>query len=929
VVSVVVLMVLTVCAVIATATWAAQAASGGLVQRDNALALAGWGVLSAAAGVVGQVTGRPTHPGALVLLLLAAGCAVVGVSGAARPVTATTGLAPAAAEATLVAGSVVSLFWAFAGTSTGGGLLSWSALGWVTLTTVDLLTAALIVRIPVVAAATADVVPDDRTPSAFDHRYRPLVRTGVAALVLLGLSDALLTVAEVRGAVGVDVGLGVRAVAYLVAAAVPFVPPAPARPTGAARITPRAQAPRWARALPYLLVGAAVTALIAAAFAGNSGPVSLLLVALVVCGLAAVQGLALRENARLLHDLADSRSRLVALVENTSDVILGIDAIGRVVSANAAASRLLHRRPDVMTGLEVGELAVPEHRAALRAAVDDVVHHRRATHRVEVRLAPPATGSAELRMRAVADGVVANLSDVTEAVRLRERLERLSRYDEMTGLANRVHLLAEITGWLRAGLPVAVLYCDLDGFKAVNDRFGHLAGDDVLAEAARRLQDVAAELPGERALVARIGGDEFVMALVRTPEMQLTTATDLVLASMRPTFPVADRAVRVGLSVGVAASWDTGRPPGLPPGPAPLDGDADDLLHRADVAMFAAKQAGRFQAVRWDPAIQARALRRVDIAIGLRRALDSHRLALAYQPLVRLSDGAVVGVEALLRVEPGDDAPGALAGLPDLVSPAELVEVAEDTGEITEVGHWVITEATLQAARWLELGHDVFVTVNVSVRQLATEGIVEFVRDALATARLPASALVVEITEGQLLTEGDPAWDAVGQLRAMGVMLVIDDFGTGYSSLAYLRRMPVRGVKLDKALLADLATDSRARTLARAVIAAARALGLLVVAEGLETVEAARIVRDLGVWAGQGFALYEGMPADDVTAVLAAPPAGLGAPRPVPRRAGGPGRPDGGRPDGGRPGGATRSAGPRVVDLTRPDVHGSVPADLT
>ena len=914
--SVVRLVVLTVCAVIATASWAAQTASGSLVRRDNALSLAGWGVLSAAAGVVGLVTGRPTHPAALVLLILAAVCAVVGVAGVARLVTAVTGLAPAAAEAALVAGSVVSLFWALVGTSTGPGTFSASALGWVTLTTIDLMTAALIVRIPVVSAA----------PS-FDRRYRPVVSTGVAALVVLGISDALLTLADVRDAVGVDVGLGVRAVGYLLAAAVPFVPPS-ARPstratatTGVPAVGRLSAASRSARALPYLLVGAAVTALLVAAFAGNGGPVSLLLVALVVCGLAAVQGVALRDNARLLHDLADSRSRLVALVENTSDVILGIDAIGRVSTANAAASRLLHRTPDVMVGLEVGELAVPEHRAALRAAVDDIVHRRRPAHRVEVRLAPPATGSAELRMRAVADGVVANLSDVTEAVRLRERLEHLTRYDEMTGLANRVHLLAEITGWLRAGLPVAVLYCDLDGFKAVNDRFGHLAGDDVLAAAAGRLQDVAAHLSAEQVLVARIGGDEFVMALVRVPEAQLTAATEQVLAAMRPTFQVADRAVRVGLSVGVAASWDAGRSVGLPAGAQPVDGDADDLLHRADVAMFAAKQAGRFQAVRWDPAIQARALRRVDIAIGLRRALDSHRLALAYQPLVRLSDGAVIGVEALLRVELGDDAPGALAGLPDLVSPAELVAVAEDTGEITEMGHWVITEATLQAARWRELGHDVLVTVNVSVRQLATDGFVEFVRDALAGAGLAAAALVVEITEGQLLTEGDPAWNAVGQLRAMGVMLVIDDFGSGYSSLAYLRRMPVRGVKLDKALLADLVTDGRARTLARAVIAAARALGLLVVAEGLESLEAARIVRDLGAWAGQGFALYEAMPADDVTAVLAAPPGGLGAPRPTARPTA--------RPAARPAASPTASPAARLVDLTSSDIHASVPVDLT
>jgi EAL domain-containing protein (putative c-di-GMP-specific phosphodiesterase class I) len=217
------------------------------------------------------------------------------------------------------------------------------------------------------------------------------------------------------------------------------------------------------------------------------------------------------------------------------------------------------------------------------------------------------------------------------------------------------------------------------------------------------------------------------------------------------------------------------------------------------------------------------------------------------------------------------------------VTPAELVAVAEDTGEITEMGHWVLTEATHQAAGWRALGHDIAITVNVSVKQMAADGFAESVHRALHAAKLPAGSLVVEITEGQLLSEQDPAWHAVEQLRAMGVVLVIDDFGSGYSSLAYLRRMPVRGVKLDRALLEDLTTDPRARTLARAVIAAARALGLLVVAEGLETLEAARIVRDLGAFAGQGFALYEAMPGSAVAGVLAGPPVSLGADLPDPQ----------------------------------------------
>jgi EAL domain-containing protein (putative c-di-GMP-specific phosphodiesterase class I) len=426
-----------------------------------------------------------------------------------------------------------------------------------------------------------------------------------------------------------------------------------------------------------------------------------------------------------------------------------------------------------------------------------------------------------------------------------------------------------------------------------------------------------------------MGGDEFVVALLGVRPEHVVLTTERLLAGMRPTFSVHDRAVRVGLSVGVATTDD--------PVPGPDDG-ASGLLHRADVAMFAAKQAGRFRAMHWDAAMEARALRRVDIAIGLRRALDGRRLALAYQPLVRLSDGAVIGAEALVRISADDRGPGALAGLPDLVTPAELVAVAEDTGEIVELGQWVLAQATAQAARWRAGGHDVFVTVNVSVRQMEGEGFVASVAAALEAAELPAGSLIVEITEGQLLSEADPAWRTAEQLRDLGVVLVIDDFGSGYSSLSYLRRLPVRGVKLDRALLDDLTTDPRARTLARAVVAAARALGLLVVAEGLESLEAARVVRDLGAYAGQGFALCQAVPADDVARLLAGPPINLGGHRnavPPRRRAesltGPIALPPAGGATGPRPSGAVPVGPPtpRSIDLSETASPQPARADLT
>ncbi|MFZ0160595.1 MAG: bifunctional diguanylate cyclase/phosphodiesterase, partial [Kineosporiaceae bacterium] len=492
-------------------------------------------------------------------------------------------------------------------------------------------------------------------------------------------------------------------------------------------------------------------------------------------------------------------------------------------------------------------------------------------------LAPPATGTAELRLRAVPGGAAAILADVTDAVDLRARLAAVARYDQMTGLANRAHLIDEVSGWLDHDRPVGVLYLDLEGLKAVNDRFGHAAGDQVLVEVAGRLQMCCstfgpAAMPDGAALVARVGGDEFVVAVRGARLETAMTAAEEFLAALRPSFEIAGRAVRIGASIGVSATDDGSR---IESAGAVGAGAvaAAALLHRADIAVFAAKQAGRSGVRRWDEPLEERARRKVDIAIGLRDALETGRLDLAYQPIVRLSDGAIVGVEALIRLP----AQGSLASLAGLVTPAELVEVAEGTGEIDELGRWVLAEATHQASLWQRMEREVRVNVNMSVRQLSDPGFVEAVRAALAAARLAPDRLVIEITEGQLLGEGDRANDTIRRLRSDGVLLAIDDFGSGYSSLSYLRRMPVKTVKIDRTLLAGVGSDPRATTLVRAVIGAARGLGLQVVCEGIENLAMARLLRDLGAWAGQGFALYGAMSSTDLLDVLDGPEVDLSA----------------------------------------------------
>ena len=854
---------LTLSAAAACATWLDRGLRSPRAGR-SALAIAAW---AATAGIAQLfVVARPTLVGTVgwPLSLAAGAWAMLGLSR----------LLLARWEATVLATALLTLGW---GLATVVGLS-------------DDVQAAAVLRPLVMAllglsvlavwgqAALQEMFDGHGTSGLPDpHDLQP------AAAVL---SAASFTLAGLAGVIGDgEIATAGQVLGFVALAALPVLRGEVPERLGTAQLTPTR---RIHQTVALAVAAAALAVQVAGSLLERRVPGT---VAWLAVGLLAMQMLLARWReagtaARLADELDRSRATLAAVVEDSADVVLGVDRRGQVVSATDGDCAVLQRPAQTLVGNDLAELVPLDDREALREVVLAITSGRRASARLQISLAPPASGAASLRLRAVPEGAMVTLGDVTEAAQLRRQIFQLTHHDPVTGLVNRDHLLSAIGEWLVAARSVCLVHLDLDGFKAVNDRFGHELGDGVLREVAVRLQNLVSADPQVRGtgpqpapVLARIGGDEFVIALAGLPLPRVLELAEQMLGALDSPFRVRDRPVRLGAGIGIAATRDDRTSPLQAAWPAlPLGTTgAAELLHRADIATEAAKRSARTRVVVWDHPLEERARRKVDIAIELRRALDTGRLTLAYQPIVRLADGVIVGVEALVRVPAGE----AELALAEVVSPAELVEVAEGTGEIDELGRWVLAEATHQAALWQQMGKDLRVGVNMSVRQLSDPAVVEAVHSALAAARLAPDRLLIEITEGQLLGEGDRADLTIRRLQADGVALAIDDFGSGYSSLSYLRRMPVTTVKLDRTLLGGVGSDPKATTVVRAVIGVARGLGLQVVCEGLEDLATARLLRDLGAWAGQGFALHRAMSSTELLDVLDGPPVDLARRSPV------------------------------------------------
>ncbi|MGD9786731.1 MAG: EAL domain-containing protein [Sulfuricellaceae bacterium] len=445
--------------------------------------------------------------------------------------------------------------------------------------------------------------------------------------------------------------------------------------------------------------------------------------------------------------------------------------------------------------------------------------------------------------------VLAVVRDISERKQAAEKAAFYAMHDPLTALPNRRLLTDRLEQAIalahRHGGEAALLFIDLDRFKAINDTLGHGVGDELLVRIAERLRG----LMRESDTVGRLGGDEFLAVVqeLRQKEDASLVAQKILDTLSRP-FMVGDRELTVSVSIGIALY--------------PQDGDSvESLIRSADMAMLAAKQAGRHGFRFFDPRIDSIAAERLALETRLRQAFESGKLYLHYQPQVALKDCRLIGVEALLRWQDSERGN---------ISPLHFIPVAEASGLIIPIGAWVLREACRQAQHWnAARGTPLGIAVNISSPQFRP-ALVEEVKTALADSGLPPHLLELELTESVVMGQGSDVLALMGALRELGVRLSLDDFGTGYSSLSYLKAFPLDKLKVDRSFIKDMPEDVNDTKLVEAMLAIARTLELKVVAEGVETREQLAALRAMGCDAVQGYYCYRPLSEDDMTGLAMA-----------------------------------------------------------
>jgi diguanylate cyclase (GGDEF)-like protein/PAS domain S-box-containing protein len=549
-----------------------------------------------------------------------------------------------------------------------------------------------------------------------------------------------------------------------------------------------------------------------------------------------------------------SEKRFRALVQNSTDVITVVDADLTMRYHTPSVEQVLGWTPGELLGFPIVEIVAPDDRSALVSYFSDVLA-RPGTHPPIEFQALSKDGStrtveavsASLLQDSDLRGVVVTMRDITERKQLEEQLAHQAFHDALTGLANRALFGDRVTNAIaraaRRGRGVSVLFVDLDDFKTVNDSLGHAAGDELLVFVADRL--ISSLRPGDTA--ARLGGDEFAVLIEDEHAHDVAVAVaERLQRALEASFPLNGKEVFVRASIGIAELHE--------------GETADDLLRNADVAMYRAKGSGKGRFAVYEASMHAAAVQRLELRAEIERAVSEGELAVLYQPIIDLGRDAITGAEALVRWQHPTRG---------LMSPADFIPLAEETGLIVPLGRWVLEQACREARHLVDrTGGAVpaIIGVNVSGRQLQDDGFTATVASVLESTGLEPERLMLEITESVLMDDSPTTGIRLAELKKLGVRIAIDDFGTGYSSLSYLSRFPVDVLKIAKSFVDGIEGDEGDRRLASAILRLGSTMRLRTIAEGIETREQRERLRLIGADLGQGYLFGTPMPAEELRA---------------------------------------------------------------